>query len=124
MKDYRIAENMECIMQGKTESLSSEDLLTVFIGSREKAEKLLTPETNLFSGDTGELSCLAKMDVDGLMYFGLSKASAIKLAAALELAKRAVATTATSAVHITSPGDGFQYLKNSDTAQRKSSLWS
>ncbi len=111
MKDYRIAENMECIMQGKTESLSSEDLLTVFIGSRKKAEKLLTPETNLFSGDTGELSCLAKMDVDGLMYFGLSKASAIKLAAALELAKRAVATTATSAVHITSPGDGFQYLK-------------
>ena len=111
MKDYRIAENRECIMQGKTESLSSEDLLAVFIGSREKAEKLLTPETNLFSGDTGELSCLAKMDVDGLMYSGLGKVSAIKLAAALELAKRAAVATATSAVHIASPGDGFQYLR-------------
>ncbi len=111
MKDYRVAESMDQILEGKTESLSSEDLLTVFIGSREKAEKLLMPETNLFSGDTGELSCLAKMDVDGLMYSGLGKVSAIKLAAALELAKRAAAATATSAVHIASPGDGFQYLR-------------
>lgn len=111
MKNYRVAESMDQILEGKTESLSSEDLLTVFIGSREKAEKLLMPETNLFSGDTGELSCLAKMDVDGLMYSGLGKVSAIKLAAALELAKRAAAATATSAVHIASPGDGFQYLR-------------
>ena len=37
MKDYRVAESMDQILEGKTESLSSEDLLTVFIGSREKA---------------------------------------------------------------------------------------
>ena len=111
MRDYRVAESMENILEGKTEHLSSEELLAVFIGSREKAEKMISPEPDLFSGQTGELSCLARMDVGGLMYLGLGKISAIKLAAALELAKRAAAATATSAVHITSPGDGFQYLK-------------
>ncbi len=111
MKDYRIAENMECIMQGKTKSLSSEDLLAVFIGSREKAEKLLTPETDLFCGQTGELSFLARMDADDLMFWGLSKAMSIKLAAALELAKRAAnASAMDAAAHITSPGDAAKYL--------------
>ena len=111
MKDYRVAESMNHILEGKTEYLSSEELLSVFIGSKDKAEKLITPEIDLFSGETGELSCLARMDVDGLMYLGMGKASAIKLVAGLELAKRAAAATTTSAVHIASPGDGFQYLK-------------
>lgn len=112
MRDYRIAESMEQIQLGRADALSPEELLSVFLGSREKAEKLLAPADDLFSGQTSRLSSLSKMDVDTLRYCGgLSQTTAIKMASMLELSKRILNSSAMDAAHITSPGDGAKYLE-------------
>lgn len=112
MRDYRIAESMEQIQLGRADVLSPEELLSVFLGSREKAEKLLSPADDLFSGQTSRLGSLSKMDVDTLRYCGgLSQTAAIKMASMLELSKRILNSSAMDAAHITSPGDGAKYLE-------------
>ena len=48
-KDFRISESMETMETMGASAVTTEDLLTIILGNREKAAKLLRQEETLFS---------------------------------------------------------------------------
>ena len=110
-RDFRICESMDTMETMGASSVTTEDLLAIILGSREKAERLLYQEETLFSGQKDGLSCIAGEDYDGLKYRGgLSKTEAARILAAIEIGKRIAYASATDMEHITSPGDMAQYM--------------
>lgn len=110
-KDFRIAESMETMENRGAASITTEDLLAIILGNRDKAAKLLHQNATLFTGAKDGLSCIAGEDFDGLKYMGgLSKSETARLFAAFELGKRIAFESIPEAVHITCPGDAARYL--------------
>ncbi len=111
MKDYRIAESMEHLQNYGPNGITTFELLSIILGNSEKAKKLLHQDETLFSPTLDGLKCIASQDFDGLKFLGnLTKTDACKVLAALELGRRVVYASATDREHISSPGDGAQYL--------------
>ncbi len=111
MKDYRINESLEYMQNNGASTIATEDLLTLIIGNREKAVKMLHQNATLFSGTKDGLSCLAGEDFDGLKYMGgLSQMETARLFASLELGRRIAYARTQEAMHITSPGDAAAYF--------------
>lgn len=110
-KDFRIAESIETLQNQGPATITTEDLLAIIIGNREKAAKLLHQDATLFTGQKDGLTVIAEEDYDGLKYrAGLSKIEASRLTACIELSKRIAHAPATDMDHITSPGDAAAYL--------------
>ena len=55
-KDYRICESMETIETMGASAVTTEDLLAIILGNREKAHKLLHQDETLFTGVKDGLS--------------------------------------------------------------------
>lgn len=109
-KDYRISEALESMETGGVGYVSTEELLTVILDNREKAKKLLHKDGDLFNGVKDGLKCLAGKDFSELQFSGsLTKMEAARILASIELGKR-MAREGEAFTHITSPGDGAQYL--------------
>ena len=110
-KDFRISESMETMETMGASAVTTEDLLTIILGNREKAAKLLHQEETLFTGVKDGLSCIASEDYDGLRYLGnLTQAEASRLLCAIELGKRIAHAPSKESTHITSPFDAASYL--------------
>ena len=110
-KDFRICESMETMETMGASAVTTEDLLAIILGNSEKASKLLHMDETLFSASQDGLKCIASQDFNGLKFLGnLTKRDVCKILAALELGRRVVYASATDREHITSPGDGAQYL--------------
>lgn len=103
MKDYRICETVETLENYGTTTVSTEDLLSVILNSREKAKNLLHSEATLFAGQLDGLKGLLRTDFDGLKYLGLSKTEAARILASIELGIRAARMTQNETEHISSP---------------------
>ena len=58
-KDFRISESMETMEAMGASAVTTEDLLAILLGNREKAAKLLHQQETLFSGVKDGLSCIA-----------------------------------------------------------------
>ena len=110
MKDYRICETVETLENYGTTTVSTEDLLSVILNSREKAKNLLHSEATLFAGQLDGLKGLLRTDFDGLKYLGLSKTEAARILASIELGIRAARMTQNETEHISSLGDAAQYF--------------
>ncbi len=111
--DFRVCEVMETMENFGASGVTTEDLLTVILNSRDKAVRLLHQEETMFTGQKDGLGCIAGEDFDGLKFRGgLTKAEAVRIFAAIELGKRIANSTGKEAVHITSPGDAANYLMN------------
>ena len=103
-KDFRIAESIETLQNQGPATITTEDLLAIIIGNREKAGKLLHQDETLFSGQKDGLSIIAGEDYDGLKYrAGLSQVEATRIMAAIEIGKRIAYASAMECQHITSP---------------------
>ena len=114
MKDFRISETIEAMQNQGPKSVTTEDLLAIILGSREKAERLLRTELSLFSGQKEGLSILSAEDYDGIRYLGnLTTTEAARILASIEIGKRIAHMQATEREHITSPGDAAAYLQKS-----------
>lgn len=112
MKDFRISESIEAMQNQGPTSVTTEDLLTIILGNREKAERLLRTELTLFSGQKEGLSILSSEDYDGIKYLGkLTNTEAARVLAAIEVGKRIAHMPATECQHISSPADAFAYLQ-------------
>ena len=112
MKDFRISESIETMQNQGPKSVTTEDLLTIILGNREKAERLLRTELTLFSGQKEGLSILSSADYDGIKYLGkLTNTEAARVLAAIEVGKRIAHMPATECQHISSPGDAAAYLQ-------------
>ena len=110
-KDFRICESMETMETMGASAVTTEDLLTIILGNREKAAKLLHQEETLFTGVKDGLSCIAEEDYDGLKYRGdLTKSEAARILASIELGKRIAHMPDTDCTHITSPSDAAKYM--------------
>lgn len=110
-KDYRVTESMETMASIGVTTLTTEDLLSIIIGSHVKAEKLLHQEVTLLTEKQDELKYLAEQDFDSLKYVcSLTKAEAARILAAMELGKRIANIPAMKSKHISSPGDAAKYL--------------
>lgn len=110
-KDFRICESMETMETMGASAVTTEDLLAIILGNREKAHKLLHQDETLFTGVKDGLSCIAGEDYDGLKYRGgLSKTEASRLLCAIELGKRIAHAPANDMAHITSPESAVSYL--------------
>ena len=110
-RDFRISESMETMETMGASAVTTEDLLTIILGDREKAAKLLHQEETLFTGVKDGLSCIASEDYDGLRYLGnLTQAEASRLLCAIELGKRIAHAPSKESTHITSPGDAYAYM--------------
>ena len=110
-KDFRISESMETLQNQGPATITTEDLLTIIIGSREKAAKLLHQDATLFTGQKDGLTVIAEENYDGLKYrAGLSQTEAARILASIELGKRIAHASAMDMAHITSPGDAASYL--------------
>ena len=110
-KDFRIAESIETLQNQGPATITTEDLLAIIIGNREKAGKLLHQDETLFSGQKDGLSIIAGEDFDGLKYrAGLSQVEATRIMAAIEIGKRIAYASAMECQHITSPRDAAQYF--------------
>ena len=110
-RDFRISESMETMETMGASAVTTEDLLTIILGNREKAAKLLHQEETLFTGVKDGLSCIASEDYDGLRYLGnLTQAEASRLLCAIELGKRIAHAPSKESTHITSPSDAASYL--------------
>ena len=57
-KDFRICESMETIETMGASAVTTEDLLAIILGNREKAHKLLHQDETLFNGVKDGLSFL------------------------------------------------------------------
>ena len=109
--DFRICESMETMETMGASAVTTEDLLAIILGNREKAHKLLHQDEILFTGVKDGLSCIAGEDYDGLKYRGgLSKTEAARIVASIELGKRIAYASASDMEHITSPSDAAKYL--------------
>ena len=110
-KDFRISESMETMEAMGASAVTTEDLLAILLGNREKAAKLLHQQETLFSGVKDGLSCIASEDYDGLRYLGgLTQTEASRLFCAIELGKRIAHAPSKETAHITSPSDAASYL--------------
>ena len=110
-KDFRICESMETMETMGASAVTTEDLLAIILGNREKAHKLLHQDETLFNASQVGLKCLAGADFDAIKFLGdLTKAEASKILAAIEIGKRIAYASETEREHITSPGDAAQYL--------------
>lgn len=110
-KDFRISESMETMETMGASAVTTEDLLTIILGNREKAAKLLRQEETLFSASQEGLKCLAGADFDSIKFLGdLTKIETAKILASMELGKRIANASATDREHITSPSDIAQYM--------------
>ncbi len=110
-RDFRICESMDTMETMGASAVTTEDLLAILLGNREKAARLLHQDDTLFTGVKDGLSCIAGEDYDGLKYRGgLSKSEASRLLCAIELGKRIADASATNREHITSPSDIAQYM--------------
>ena len=111
-KDFRISESMETLQNQGPATITTEDLLAIIIGNREKAAKLLHQENDLFSGQKQGLTCIAEEDYDGLKYRGgLTTTEAARILASIEIGKRIAYAPQTDCVKITCPGDAAAYLQ-------------
>ena len=111
MKDYRIAESMEHMQNYGPNGITTFELLSIILGSSEKAQKLLHQDETLFSPTQDGLKCIASQDFDGLKFLGnLTKTEAARILAAIEIGKRIAYASTSDMEHITSPGDAAQYL--------------
>ena len=110
-KDFRICESMETMESMGASAVTTEDLLAIILGNREKAHKLLHQDETLFNASQVGLKCLAGADFDAIKFLGdLTKAEASKILAAIEIGKRIAYASETEREHITSPGDAAQLL--------------
>ena len=111
-KDFRIAESMEMLQNQGSKAVTTEDLLAIILGNKEKAARLLYQEQTLFSGQKDGLTCIAEEDYDGLKYRGgLSDRQTAQILAAIEIGKRIAYGPQSGCVKITSPGDAAAYLQ-------------
>ena len=110
-KDFRISESMETMETMGASAVTTEDLLAIILGNREKAHKLLHQDENLFNASQVGLKCLAGADFDAIKFLGdLTKSEASKILAAITIGKRIASASETTREHITSPGHAAQYL--------------
>ena len=110
-RDFRVCESMDTMESMGASVVTTEDLLAIILGNREKAHKLLHQDETLFSVSLDGLKCLAGQDFDGLKVLGdLTKVEASKLLAAMELGRRINSASETDREHITSPGDAAQFI--------------
>lgn len=110
-RDFRICESMDTMESMGASVVTTEDLLAIILGNREKAHKLLHQDETLFTGVKDGLSCIAEEDYDGLKYRGnLSKVEAARLLASIELGKRIAHKADTECAHISSPSDAAKYM--------------
>ena len=110
-RDFKACEALESMETGGVMYVSTEDLLTVILDNREKAQKLLHKDGDLFDGAKDGLKCMAGADFSELQFSGnLTKKETAKILAAIELGKRMARSTSENLAHICSPGDGAQYL--------------
>ncbi len=111
-KDFRIYESMETMESIGANAVTTEDLLAIILGNREKAERLLRTELTLFSGQKEGLRILSSEDFDGIKHLGrLTNTETARVLAAIEVGKRIAHMPATECQHISSPGDAAAYLQ-------------
>lgn len=110
MKDYRICESIEALENYGATTISTEDLLSVILNNKEKAENIMRKESSLFSGKLDGLRGLLGQDFDGLQFLGLNKNEAAKILASIELGMRIARLANDEPEHITCPGDAAKYF--------------
>ena len=112
-KDFRICESIETLQNQGPQSVTTEDLLAIILGNKEKAARLLHQENDLFSGGQKQgLTCIAEADYDGLKYRGgLTTTEAARILASIEIGRRIAYAPQTNCVKITCPGDAAAYLQ-------------
>lgn len=111
-RDFRICEALATMQNQSAASVTTEDLLTIILGNREKASKLLHQEKTLFAEQKDGLTCIGEADYDGLKYRGgLSDTEAARILASIEVGKRIAYAQKTECVKISSPSDAAAYLQ-------------
>ena len=104
--DYHINECISHLQSYGGQSISTADLLAIIIGSREKSERLLHQDADLFSGTKDGLSFLCGENYDSIKFMGrLSDSQTARLLASMELGRRIAYASVPEAVKITCPND-------------------
>jgi DNA repair protein RadC len=110
-KDYHVNECISHLQTYGGQSISTVDLLTIILGNRDKAERLLHQDSSLFSGTKDGLSCLCGENYDSIKYMGnLTSGETAKILASLELGRRIAYASVPEPTKITCPGDAAKYF--------------
>ena len=111
MKDYHVNECIEHLQTYGGQSISTVDLLSIILNSREKAERLLHQDSSLFSGTKDGLSCLCGENYDSIKYMGkLTSGETARLLASMELGRRIAYASVPEPTRITCPSDAAKYF--------------